>query len=157
MATIAVIGPGAVGATVTALLAETANHLITVCARSSLSHVTIETDGNRITASPHVITSVEQGSPCDWVLVTTKAYDALSAALWFPKLMDAQTRIAVLQNGVEHIARFESYVPAHRILPVVVDMPVERIAAGHFRLRRRGRLTVAADAKGDGCLRLSFR
>jgi 2-dehydropantoate 2-reductase len=58
------------------------------------------------------------------------------------------TRVAVLQNGVEHVPRFAPYVPVAQLVPVVVDMPVERIAPGRFRQRRDGRLTVAAGDDG---------
>jgi 2-dehydropantoate 2-reductase len=154
MADIAIVGPGAIGATVAVNLARTSCHAITVCARSPVTTFTIETTNGQMTASPKVLVSPEHGAPCDWILVATKAYDVTSAAVWFQRLVGARTRVAVLQNGVEHVARFAPYVPEDRIVPVIVDMPVERLASGHFRQRRAGRLTVSDDTNGGDFTRL---
>jgi 2-dehydropantoate 2-reductase len=148
MADIAVIGPGAIGATVAAGLAQISSHALTVCVRSPVVTLTIETEHGQQVANPRVLTSPEQGTPSDWILVATKAYDAASAAGWFPRLMGPGTRVAILQNGVEHADRFASFIPRDRIVPVVVDIPVERVAPGHFRQRRSGYMKVANDRNG---------
>ncbi|HLB99121.1 MAG TPA: 2-dehydropantoate 2-reductase [Acetobacteraceae bacterium] len=148
MADIAVIGPGAIGGTVVVRLGMVSAHVVTVCARSALPQLTLETAEGTMTLVPHVLATADQGSPVDWVLVATKAYGLPSAAGWLRRLVGPETRLAVLQNGVEHVERFVPYVPATRIVPVVVDMPVERIAPGYLRQRGTGRFTVAADANG---------
>jgi 2-dehydropantoate 2-reductase len=147
MTNIAVIGPGAVGGTVAVRLDRTFNHSVTVCARSHLTHLTIETTEGQMTIVPKVLVAPEQGRPCSWVLVATKAYDVVPTAAWLRHLMGS-TRLAILQNGVEHAARFAPYVPENRIVPVVVNMPVERVGPGHFRQRSDGHLTVPADFNG---------
>jgi len=48
----------------------------------------------------------------DWILVATKAYDSEAATQWFPNATGPRTRLAVIQNGVEHIARFEKRATA---------------------------------------------
>ena len=47
---------------------------------------------------------------------------------WLAGLVGPQTRVAVLQNGVEHVERFTPWLPADRITPAVVDIPAERTA-----------------------------
>ena len=103
---------------------------------------------------PRVLLSPEQAQLHDWVIVATKAYDAGPTAAWLPHLVGAGTRVAVLQNGVEHVARFAATVPAAQIIPVVVSMPVERVGPGQFRQRRKGQLLVAANADGDDFAKL---
>ena len=76
------------------------------------------------------------------MLVATKAYDSESAAACFDSLLGEQTKIAVLQNGVNHVERFSAWLPRERILPVIVDCPTERVAAGHIRQRGPALLTV---------------
>ncbi|HUA64949.1 MAG TPA: 2-dehydropantoate 2-reductase [Alphaproteobacteria bacterium] len=142
MKRIAVIGPGAIGGTVIVRLAQTKEQKVVVCARSAVPQFTLEAPEGRMTATPELLTSPDQASPVDWVMVATKTYDAPAAATWFQYLMGPGTRLAVLQNGVEHIKRFVPYFPEPRIVPVVVDMPVEREASGFFRQRGPGRFTV---------------
>lgn len=107
-----------------------------------------------MTAAPEVLTASQQARAVDWIFVATKAYDAAAIAPWFGPLMGPETRLAVLQNGVEHIKRFASFFPESRIVPVVVEMPVERKAAGCVWQRRAGHFTVPANRNGQEFARL---
>jgi 2-dehydropantoate 2-reductase len=148
MKRIAVIGPGAIGGTVIVRLAQTKEHHVIVCARSAVSQFTLKAPEGTMTATPEVLTSPHQTRPVDWIFVASKGYAAAATAEWFPPLTGPETRVAILQNGVEHITRFAPYFPESRIVPVVVDMPVERKAPGNFWQRGPGRFTVAADSNG---------
>jgi 2-dehydropantoate 2-reductase len=154
MASIAVIGPGAIGGTVAAWLAQDPGHRVTLCARTPLDGLEIETPRGTIRATPEVLNDPAQAVPADWVLACTKTYDSTSAAAWLPGLIGPETRVAVLQNGVEHVERFAPFVPAERILPVMVDIPAERQAPGQIWQRREGVLVVPAGADGEDFVRL---
>ena len=154
MTRIAVIGPGAVGATVAAWLAQNPALDVQVCARTAFDRLEVETPGGPLTATPRVLTSPDQAlldedGPVDWAIVTTKTYDAVATGAWLARLVGSATRVAVLQNGVEHVARFSAYVDAARITPAVVDIPAERSAPGRVRQRRDGSILVPAGAAGD--------
>jgi 2-dehydropantoate 2-reductase len=138
MADIAIIGPGAVGATVAAWLSQDARHRVVVCARTPFDRIEVETPERTLTARPPVLTDPSLGQPAEWVLVATKAYDAASTGAWLRTVCGAATRVAVLQNGVEHVERFAPYLSAERIVPVVVECPAERLAPGRIRQRRPG-------------------
>lgn len=154
MKQIAVIGPGAIGGTVIVRLAQLKKHGIVACARSAVPQFILEAPEGKMTATPEVLTSPQQARPVDWVMVATKTYDAPAAATWFQNLMGPETRLAVMQNGVEHVKRFAPYFPESRIVPVIVDMPVEREAPGIFKQRRTGYLTVPASPQGEEFVRL---
>jgi 2-dehydropantoate 2-reductase len=55
----------------------------------------------------------------------------------------------VLQNGVEHVARFAPFVPAGQIVPAVVDIPAERSAPGLIHQRRMGTIIVPQGHDGQ--------
>jgi len=149
---IAVVGPGAVGGTIAAWVSK--SPLVgemTLCARTPLDRLVVEApDGSIIEADPSVVTDPAQiTAPVDWVLASIKAYDVASAARWLTPLVGPRTRVAVLQNGVEHVERFSPFVPAERIVPVIVDIPAERTAPGRIHHRRDGTITVPAGANGE--------
>src|SRR4051812_30356355 len=100
MPRIAIIGPGAIGGVLAAWLAQDATNDVTVCARTPFDHLEVETPNEVITAHPRVLTDPQQATPVDWILITTKAYDAAGAAAWLPGLRGDHTRVVVLQNGV---------------------------------------------------------
>lgn len=149
MARIALIGPGAVGGVVAAWLAQTGRHELVLCARRALPELVVETPSGLLTSQPAVWTTPRwEGVPFDWVLVTTKAYDATGAAAWFPGLVGATTSVAVLQNGVEHRERFAAHLPVEKIVPVIVDCPAERVTPTLIRQRGTGLMTVTDDPPG---------
>jgi len=148
MSRIAIIGPGAVGGMIAALLCKTGRHDMTLCARRPLAELTVETLAGVITAQPTVLTEAKQATPVDWVLVATKAYDATGAATWLTGLAAKGAPVAILQNGVEHRERFAAYLPADRIVPVMVDCPAERSATGRIRQRGPAKMVVQDDARG---------
>jgi 2-dehydropantoate 2-reductase len=143
---IAVIGAGAIGGTLAAWLAQT--HEVTVCARSPLDDLEVETPAGTIRAAPRILTDPSDAEPVDWVLATTKTYDCESAAAWLPGLMAPTTRLAVIQNGVEQRDRFPQ-VPHHRTVPVIIDLPAERTAPGRIVQRRDGTITVPEGENGE--------
>lgn len=148
MTSVAIVGPGAIGGTVGAWLARSADMGVTLCARTPVERLRVGTPDRVIEAAPRVVLNVADARPVDWVLITTKAYDAEAAAAWLPALLGPSTRIAVLQNGVEHIERFSPFVAAERIVPVIVDIPAERRAPGDIRQRRHGSLLTPAGENG---------
>ncbi|HET8745134.1 MAG TPA: 2-dehydropantoate 2-reductase N-terminal domain-containing protein, partial [Ramlibacter sp.] len=136
MASILFIGPGAIGATLIAWLCQDDRHQVTAAARTPFDSIETQTPGGLIRAKPRVITDVRQAPPSDWILVATKAYDSDAAARWFAGATHPHTRLAVIQNGVEHIQRFEQHFPRERIVPVMIDLPAERETPG--RTLQRG-------------------
>ncbi len=149
MTSIAVIGPGAVGGTVAAWLAQNRAHVVTVCVRTPFETLAVETPEGPITASPQVATSPKGLAPVDWVLVATKTYDTDGTMAWLAALVGPETRVAILRNGVEHTVPFAGKVAAERLVPAVVDIPAERSAPGRVLQRRNGWIKVPTGEAGE--------
>ncbi len=149
MTTIAVIGPGAIGGTLAAWLAQVPAHEVTLCARTPLDRLVVDVpDGGVIEATPRVLVDPRAATPVDWVITVTKTYDTEGAARWIERLLGPATSVAVVQNGVEHLERFAKLVPRDRTLPVIVDIPAERSAPGRIRQRRDGTITAPSGDLG---------
>lgn len=146
MSRIAVIGAGAIGGTLAAWLAQ--DHDVTVCARTPFADLEIQSPKGIIRAAPRILTDPAAARPVDWVLTTTKTYDCPAAAAWLPGLMGPETRLAVIQNGVEQSERFPS-VPRDRTVPVIIDLPAERTAPGRIIQRREGTILVPDGNAGE--------
>lgn len=156
---LAVIGPGAVGGTVAAWLAQNPAHEIVVCARTAFDRLEVETPGGPLSAAPRVLTApdqarLDQEGAVDWALIATKTYDAAATGAWLAGLVGPATRVAVLQNGIEHVERFTAYLDPARITPAVVDIPAERAAPGRIRQRRDGSILVPQGAAGEAFVAL---
>ena len=147
MTTIAIIGPGAIGLTAGAALMDN-GHDVTFAGRQGFDLVTIKTEEGifrrHVAKSIIAKSMIDSHVPAaDWVLVCTKAYQTLGAADAIRSAAGPGTRVAVLQNGVEHAERLAPILPADvRIVPVVVDMPAGRLGRGEVLWRGRAGLLV---------------
>jgi 2-dehydropantoate 2-reductase len=137
-----------VGGVIAAWLQQTGRHQLTLCARRPIGIFQVETPQGPLVAELPVITSPEQATAVDWVLIATKAYDAAGAAAWLPKLVATGASVAILQNGVEHRERFTPYLPASQLVPVMVDCPAERNEPNRIRQRGIAKLVVEDTAQG---------
>ena len=146
--TAAVVGPGSIGGTVAAWLASSDAISVTLCVRTPFDRLIVETPTSLLDVTPHQISRPDAAQPVDWVLIATKTYDVAGTVVWLAKLVGPETRVAVLQNGVEHVRGFADHVPPDRLLPVMVDIPAERDAPGRIRQRRRGTMEVPKGPAG---------
>ena len=144
MAKVAIVGVGAIGGVLAGLLQTAQAHQITLCTRRPLSSLIVTTPEGPVSVSFHNATDPSHTDPVDWILCATKTYDAASAAKWFSALAGPETKLAVIQNGVEHRENFAGLFSEDRILPVVIDVPAERRTDGDI-LQRAGALLRVED------------
>jgi len=142
MARIAIVGVGAIGGAIAGLLEMTERHEVTLCTRRPMQQLTVTMPSGSVRVKARNVTAPAEVEPADWVIVATKAYDAEGAARWFPRLCAQGAQVAVVQNGVEHRERFAPYVEQARLLPVIIDCPVERSPDGEVRVRGAARMRV---------------
>lgn len=148
MPSVAIIGPGAIGGTLAAWIAQDPAFSVILCARSPLADLRVETPDGVLAASPAVLTRPEEAQPVDWVLVTTKTYDADATKPWLDRLVGADTRVAIVQNGVEHVRLFAHLVPVEKLVPVMINLPATRTAPGRMRQDGKGVIAVPEGRNG---------
>lgn len=140
--TIALIGPGAIGTTIAAMLYET-GHTITICGRTAHSSLALHVEEKHIVIPGPVLTDpAKQKHPFDLVFVAVKSTQIASIAPWISALCSDKTIVCILQNGVEQRANFSPYLTEEQILPSVVWFPAQRESATSVRLRGKARLTL---------------
>jgi 2-dehydropantoate 2-reductase len=134
---IAVIGLGSIGGAVAGCLATAGRHDVIVCTRQPISRLTLESPAGTAELGLAAFTDPAQVSqPADWVMLCTKTHQTAAAAPWLSRLCTAATRVAVLQNGLGHVARVAPLANGAAVLPVIVYFNGERLAADHVRLRQ---------------------
>lgn len=148
MPTVAIVGVGAIGGVLAGLIHNAATHELTLCTRRPLSSLTVETPEGPVVVDARNITTPAEATPVDWIFCATKTYDAVSAAAWFPALTGPNTRLAVIQNGIEHRINFASFFPQELILPIIIDVPAERRADGS--VLQRGAASLKTEDTADG-------
>jgi 2-dehydropantoate 2-reductase len=148
MPRIAVVGPGAVGATFGAA-AERAGHDVALYGRRAAAAPVVELpDGDEHQLAQRVRSDASAAAPVPWILLAVKTHQTAAAGAWLRALCDRSSVVAVLQNGVEHRALVEPLAGPATVLPAIVWCPAEVIAPGRVRQRGPARLSVPAEPAG---------
>jgi 2-dehydropantoate 2-reductase len=148
MTRVAVVGPGAIGATFAAAVQE-AGHELRLCARRPLERIAIERDdGARLDLEAPILTEPDSAGPVDWVLLAVKAHQNEGAHGWLRVLCGPSTTVVVLQNGVEHREQVEPLVGGATVVPAIVWVPAEVVEPGLVRVRGAARAMVSDDDPG---------
>jgi 2-dehydropantoate 2-reductase len=148
---IAVIGLGSIGGVVAGCLAGAGRHDVVACVRRPLERLTVERPEGTVEVALRAMTDPQAATPVGWVLLATKAYDTASAAPWLARLCGASTRVAVLQNGIDHAARVAPFIGKATAVPIMVYFNGERLAPDRVRMRHvgtAGDMEAADDAGG---------
>jgi 2-dehydropantoate 2-reductase len=148
MTDVAVVGPGAIGATFAAA-AERAGHAVALCGRRPGPTPVVELpDGQEHALAGHVQCDPSAAEPVPWILLAVKTHQTAGATRWLERLCGAGTVIAVLQNGVEHEALVAPLAGPATLLPAIVWCPAETVTPGRVRQRERARLSVPETPAG---------
>jgi 2-dehydropantoate 2-reductase len=150
MARVAVVGVGAIGATVAAAVQAAGGHELVLCARRALERVVVEQpEGGEVVLDAPVLTDPKRAVAADWVLLAVKAHQTEGAAGWLRALCRSDTTVAVLQNGIDHVERVKPLVGDAVVLPTVNWCPVEPVEPGRVRQRAALRLAVPDGGAGE--------
>lgn len=151
MARVAVVGVGAIGATVAAAVQDAGGHELVLCARRPLDGVVVERpDGREVVLRTPVLTDPDGLEAADWLLLAVKAHQTEGAAGWLRALARRGTTIAVLQNGIDHVERVTPLAGEASVLPTVNWCPAEPVEPGRVRQRDALRLSVPEGPAGEG-------
>ena len=149
---IALVGPGAIGATVAAYL-HAAGHPVLLCGRSRRESIEVRADAQDPIVLPGPVHTdpAEVDGPVDVVFVAVKDTQNEQAGAWLARLCDERTVVCVLQNGVEQTERVGRFCASSTVVPAAVWISSEPQPGGWVRVRNEPRL-VLPDSDGASTL-----
>ena len=110
-------------------------HDVIACARRPIDRLVLDRNGDSEELPLRTTTDPAQLEPADWILLCCKAHDTPATAPWLARLCTPASRVAVLQNGINHVERVAPYVGGATVVPTIVYYNGERLAPDHVRLR----------------------
>ncbi|RTO44748.1 oxidoreductase [Enterobacter ludwigii] len=140
--TIALIGPGAIGTTIAAVLHE-AGRTPQLYGRTAHPQLRLRHDEGEIVVPGPVLTDPTViDRPYDLVFIAVKTTQNADSAGWLNALCDENTVVCALQNGVEQKAQLAPWVNGATVLPSVVWFPAQREPDASVWLRASPQLTL---------------
>ena len=152
MTRVAVVGPGAIGAT---MAASVRGADLLIYGRTPHERLVVEREGGGADIVPGpVLTDPTAAAPVDVVLLAVKAHQTEATAPFLRALTREDTVVVVLQNGVEQHELVGPHVGGATVLPAIVWVPVEGVGPGHVRVRGDVRLTLHDEPAAHAVARL---
>ena len=148
--TIAIVGLGSIGGIIAGVLSALDRHDIVACVRHRIDKLTVERPEGVIETPVAALTHPAQAKPVDWILLCTKTQDTAASAKWLQRLCRADTRLAVLQNGIGHADRLRPFAGPATIVPTSVYYNAERLAPDRVRYRQAGEHDIAVPDDVEG-------
>jgi len=142
---IALIGPGAIGATVAAYL-HAAGHRVLLCGHTPRESIEVRPDDHDPIVLPGPVHTdpAEVDGPIDVVFLAVKDTQNKQAGAWLARLCDERTVVCALQNGVEQVDRVGRFCPSSTVVPAAVWISSEPQPDGWVRVRTAPRLVLPA-------------
>lgn len=139
---IALIGPGAIGTTIAAVLHEV-DRTPVLCGRTAHPQLILRHDEGEVVVPGPVLSHPSAiHHPFDLVFIAVKTTQVADTANWLTVLCDENTVVCALQNGVEQKTQLEPLVHGAKVLPSVVWFPAQREPDASVWLRAKPRLTL---------------
>ena len=140
---IALIGPGAIGATVAAYLHNAGNPVL-LCGHTARESIEVRPDDHETITLPGPVHTdpAEVDGPSDVVFIAVKDTQNEQSAGWLARLCDERTVVCALQNGVEQVERVGRFCPSSTVVPAAVWISSEVQPQGWIRVRTEPRLVL---------------
>jgi 2-dehydropantoate 2-reductase len=140
---IALIGPGAIGATVAAYL-HAAGHSVLLCGHTPRESIEVRPDDHDPIVLPGPVHTdpAEVDGPVDVVFLAVKDTQNEQAGAWLARLCNENTVVCALQNGVEQVERVGRFCPSSTVVPAAVWISSEVQPDGWVRVRTGVRLVL---------------
>lgn len=152
MTEILIIGPGAIGLCVGAALlggkGSTERFSVKFAARAAFERldVTAYRGGevvDHLDCAATVFTDPAQVSAVDWVFVCVKTTQIASISAWMKAAVGPNTKVAIFQNGAEHLDLIAPFVTETTpLVPVIIDLPASRSNNGVAKWRDKALINV---------------
>jgi 2-dehydropantoate 2-reductase len=149
---IALVGPGAIGATVAAYL-HAAGHSVLLCGHTARESIEVRPDDGEPIVLPGPVHSdpAEVDGAVDVVFIAVKDTQNAQAGAWLARLCNERTVVCALQNGVEQVERVGRFCPSSTVVPAAVWISAEIQPKRWVRVRTQPRL-VLPDTEAAGTL-----
>ncbi|MUL47992.1 oxidoreductase [Mycobacterium sp. CBMA293] len=141
--TFALVGPGAIGSTIAAML-YAAGHKVLLCGRTARDSIEVRIDDGAsiIVPGPVHTNPADVAGPVDVVLLAVKDTQYGASTAWLQRLCDEHTVVCALQNGVEQADRLRPYCPTSVVVPAAIWIAAETQPEGWVRVRTTPRLVL---------------
>ncbi len=133
---VAFVGLGNIGTVFAAYLGAIPRDRVFACVRKRPDRLVVDGKFGRVEGEIESFENPAAVPTADWIFLATKTHQTEAARPWFERLVKPDSRIVVLQNGVDAETRVRPLVRDASVIPTVVYTNAKRLGPGHVRHMR---------------------
>lgn len=149
---IGILGVGAIGSVVSFDLQKNESNELFYYGRTKKDELKIISEGTEFEVPVNLKTSITAPPKLDWLVICLKEYQYSEANEWFSKLIDSNTKIAIIRNGLRLKLPILEYTSEQNILECIIDCSTQLLETGFYEQLKTPVITVP-----DSSLANSFR
>ncbi len=138
---IGVLGIGAIGSVMAFELIKNKDNELFFYSRTQKKRLKIISEKAEFEIQAKVETSVIEPPKLDWLIICLKEYHYSDAKEWFLKLINTDTKIAVVRNGLRLKQPLLAFTTENNILECIIDAPTESHDTGFYQLLKKPTIT----------------
>lgn len=158
---ITVVGPGALGCLIAALLRHKTKDDIWLldefadrAKKISLEGIKVEGMSGPLTVKVNVTANVEEIGPCDLVILCVKSYSTEDACKGIKDLVSEKTGVLTLQNGIGNVQILNDHFGPDRVIAGITNHGSTLVGTAHVRHAGKGDTVIGrADGRVLGAIR----
>lgn len=139
---IGILGVGAIGTVIACYLQENPSHELFYFSRTKKDNLSLITSQITYNIPIKTHTSISKTHQLDWLIICLKAHQYEAAKHWFLKLIQPNTRVVVIRNGLHLKQPMLSFTSEENILECVIDCPTEQTKNGYYKTIKTPSLTI---------------
>jgi len=151
---IAVVGPGAMGYLIAALLKTKAKEDVWLIDKKSErarklndTGISVEGSSGEFTAKVNVVSDVKEAGVCDLAVICVKSYSTEDACKDIKEMVGPKTCVLTLQNGVGNVQILNDHFGQERLIAGVTNHGATLLGVGRVRHAGKGD-TIIGNAEG---------
>jgi len=150
MTEVHILGAGAIGSLIASYFVEATLPVTLLIKNDRTPTQTIIEKNNRTTQFDFHCEQVgEKKTPLNTLLLTTKAYDSLTAINSVRNRITPKTHIIILQNGMGVFEKIQSHFPNNPISASTIDYGVTRQSSSHFIETAKGTIWLESNESAN--------
>lgn len=141
MKKIGILGCGAIGSVISSQLFDNQKAQLFHYNRSEIKKINLETNSKLFSYSIDCQTVINENQKLDWLIICLKEHHFEQASNWFKNLISAQTKVAVIRNGINLKEPLLPFCESENILECMIDCPVQKDKNGVYQQFRNPKIT----------------
>jgi 2-dehydropantoate 2-reductase len=145
---IVIVGPGAMGSLLAAFLSKSKEEIWILdykkdrAAKITQSGITIEGIPGNLQAKPKCSSDLSDIGPTDLIILCVKSYDTKKAILGVKPLIEKNTSVLTLQNGIGNIEIIAEVIGNDKVIAGVTNLGVTLLETGKVKLAGKGETVI---------------